>query len=332
MVMEYDQHEFVKAFVRMRKDLVASEQMMSRDQIKFVLDHYYKVQKIRESLHLQSKELEKSEKPNLLISYTRDMFKVLESQFKLVLNEYTNQSPMGKWARKIVGIGPVLAAALDVYIDINKAPYVTNIWSYAGLVADIQRISPKKAEGIVKDIVKGKTATDDELMKIVELTCVRIDRRLEQLAKLTKNPAANKPTKENLIKALSLLPWNPNLKRVCYLIGQSFLKTSSNEKSFYGKILREFRTAETIKSEKGHYSEMAKKKVDTVGKDTVAYSYYVQGKLPPAHILNIAMRKTVKIFLEHWFSAAYELVLGKTAPDPYPHAILGHKDKIEREK
>ena len=38
-----------------------------------------------------------------------------------------------RWARSIYGIWPVLAAGLLAHIDIEQAPTVGHIWSFAGL-------------------------------------------------------------------------------------------------------------------------------------------------------------------------------------------------------
>jgi hypothetical protein len=325
------QKDFIKAFVRLRKDLVASQAMSGRDQARFLLDHYYRVQKTRQALQLQINSLEKRNLPNELVCYMLSMFKAIESQLKIALDEYSRRTPMGRWSRRIVGIGPITATALDVYIDIRKTPYVTNIWSYAGLLADIGRISPSEAQKLVSTHVSGSTATDDEILQIAKETRRNVYRCLENLRKLTRSETPLQPTKTNLVKALSLLPWNKDLKRICYLIGKSFMQKSGDDKCFYGKIYRQMKMETAIKSERGGFADMAKRRVNTVGKDTKAYEAYSQGKLPDAHINSIAMRSTVKIFLEHWFSAAYEEILGQKAPEPYPMAILGHKGKIERE-
>jgi len=329
---KFEQKEFIKALVLLRKDLVASQCLIGREQALFLIDSYDKIQKIRKSLQMQWKGMEKQDKPAHMIKYIHKMLATLEAQLKIAIGHYSNQTPMGKWARKIVGIGPIIAASLDALIDIKRAPYVGNIWSYAGLLADIDRIYPEKASKIVNEKVKGATATEDEMIELAKVTRRNVYRCLDNLKKLIKAPNPLPATKQNLIKALSLIPWNPKLKRLCFLIGKSFVHHSNNESCYYGKIYREFRIQETLKSERGEYRELALRKVNTVGKDTKAYEAYSQGKLPDGHIVSIAMRKTVKVFLEHWFSAAYELLLGKTAPEPYPIAILGHKDKIERQQ
>jgi len=58
---------------------------------------------------------------------------VLERSIKNALDAYGSASPVGRWAKSIVGIGPVISAGLLAHIDITKAPTVGHIWRFAGL-------------------------------------------------------------------------------------------------------------------------------------------------------------------------------------------------------
>ena len=84
------------------------------------------------------------------------------------------------------------------------------------------------------------------------------------------------------------------------------------------------------KNENLEYKEQAEKKLEkfNIGKNTEAYKWYSQGKLPPAHIQARAKRYAVKIFLSHLFSVWYELDRGKLPPKPYAIAILNHAHEI----
>lgn len=121
-------------------------------------------------------------------------------------------------------------------------------------------------------------------------------------------------------------PWNAKLKVLCWKAGQSFVKVSNNEKDVYGKIYKERKAYEMAKNENGDYAEQAAHKLATtkIGKDTDAYKWYSEGKLPPAHIQQRAERYAVKIFLSHLFTVWYEMEHGVPAPKPYAEAILNH--------
>lgn len=126
-------------------------------------------------------------------------------------------------------------------------------------------------------------------------------------------------------------PWNASLKTLCWKIGESFVKVSGNEKSFYGKIYAERKQNEIARNEAGEFKEQAALKLQKfkIGKDTDAYAAYITGKLPPAHIHARAKRWTVKMFLSHlheiWFTDEY----GVAPPKPYAIVHLGHAHYIE---
>ena len=127
-------------------------------------------------------------------------------------------------------------------------------------------------------------------------------------------------------------PYNAELKTLCvYKLGESFVKVQNNAKDVYGKLFAEHKTMEQEKNERGEMAETAKEKLEKfkIGKDTEAYKWYSQGKLPPAHIHARARRYAVKIFLSHFFEVAYELHYGKRPPEPYAIAILQHAHKID---
>lgn len=120
-------------------------------------------------------------------------------------------------------------------------------------------------------------------------------------------------------------PFNATLKKLCFLIGESFVKVSNNENDFYGKFYKQRKEWEIDQNEAGLRKEDAAKKLAkfNIGKSTDAYAAYSQGKLPPAHIHARARRYAVKMFLSHYHHAAYVLHYGKEPPVPY---ILAHGD------
>lgn len=126
------------------------------------------------------------------------------------------------------------------------------------------------------------------------------------------------------------LGYNPTLKTLCWKIGDSFVKTSGHERSFYGPIYRQRKEYEQAKNEAGDYADQAATalKERKIGKDTEAFKWYSDGKLPPGHIDNRCRRYAVKLFLAHYFEVGYELEYGKAPPLPYPIAHQDHVDQI----
>lgn len=126
-------------------------------------------------------------------------------------------------------------------------------------------------------------------------------------------------------------PWNAKLKTLCWKIGQSFVKVSNRPDDIYGKIYKERKEYELQKNEEGEYKDQAEYKLkhNRIKKTTVAYEWYSQGKLPPAHIQQRAERYATKIFLSHLHAFWYEQHYGEKPPKPFAISILGHAHEIK---
>jgi hypothetical protein len=125
-------------------------------------------------------------------------------------------------------------------------------------------------------------------------------------------------------------PWNASLKTLCWKIGQSFLKQSTNEEAFYGILLRRYWEGLKERNERLEFKAAAEEKLAKfkIDKKTDAYKAYIVGKLPPAHVLQRACRYATKIFLSHYHCVAYEVHRSEKAELPYIIAHGGHKDYI----
>lgn len=126
-------------------------------------------------------------------------------------------------------------------------------------------------------------------------------------------------------------PYNARLKLITYHIGECFVKVSNNDKDFYGKFYRRAKDIYIQKNENGEYAGQAKKKLQDfkIGEDTIAYEWYSQGKLPPAHLHARAKRKAVDLFLSHWWEVSYRHRWPeRECPKPYAMDVLGHTDYI----
>jgi hypothetical protein len=126
-------------------------------------------------------------------------------------------------------------------------------------------------------------------------------------------------------------PWNATLKTLCWKMGESFVKVSGKEDAIYGHLYLERKKLETEKNERGEYADQAKAKLIKykIGKDTEAYKYYSQGKLPPAHLHARAKRYAVKMFLSHLHHVWYVQHFGVEPVKPFAIAILGHAHYIK---
>ena len=138
-----------------------------------------------------------------------------------------------------------------------------------------------------------------------------------------------------MTKACSYIPYNRTLKVVAFKIGHSFRMCKNKPNSLYGRLLAEREAYENKKNLAGDYADQAYRilKEKNIGKDTVAYSYYSKGQLPPAHIAQRSERWATKMFISHLFEAMYYNAYGKRCPEPYiiGFAENGHNDYIEPE-
>ena len=126
------------------------------------------------------------------------------------------------------------------------------------------------------------------------------------------------------------LPYNARLKTLCWKIGESFVKVSGKEGATYGQLYVQFKAEEIARNEGGLYAGAAKRELERKkfrAEDSVTKKRLLAGMLSDAHLHARAKRRTVKIFLSHYWVEGRK---GKGLPvtDPYSIQILGHTGKI----
>lgn len=126
-------------------------------------------------------------------------------------------------------------------------------------------------------------------------------------------------------------PWNADLKRLCWLIGESFTKTSGNENSVYGKLYQQRKALEIERNNAGLFADQAKAALESKRyvRETKTKGSYEAGKLPDARIHLRAQRWATKLFLSHWHAVRYREHYGQNAPRPYAIEHLKHVDVID---
>lgn len=125
-------------------------------------------------------------------------------------------------------------------------------------------------------------------------------------------------------------PFNANLKRLCWLIGDSFVKTKASEKAFYGRIYEKRKALEVQRNEAGEFADQARATLEEKKiRDKATKAIYEAGKLPPGRIDLRARRIAVKVFLFHYLDVLHWYRLGKRIPPPYAVAHMGHHDEIQ---
>lgn len=153
-------------------------------------------------------------------------------------------------------------------------------------------------------------------------------------------------------------PWNTGLKTICWKIGDSFVKLSGREDSFYSQLYVKRKAQEWAKNLAGEFAEEAQKSMakKNYGKSTDQYAWYT-GKccpekvrillaakktvtaenskgaggfpmLSPGHIDARARRYAVKMFLSHFHECWYRETFGIEPPAPFAISIQGHAHYI----
>lgn len=118
---------------KLTKDIKQAATKLSATEVRYLVDSYYQMQENRKRSDNQLRSLTESKEPHMVMAWLSENNRGLENQIKRALDAFSASQEIGQWARKVKGIGPVIAAGLIAHIDINKAPTVGHIWRYAGL-------------------------------------------------------------------------------------------------------------------------------------------------------------------------------------------------------
>lgn len=123
----------IQSVARLSRDLALASITLSRDEARFLVDAYYAMQQNRIRDNNQVRALGESGEPHAVLAWLAEQDSTLEKQIARALDKYSDADPLGRWARSVVGIGPVISAGLLAHIDMTKAPTVGHIWRFAGL-------------------------------------------------------------------------------------------------------------------------------------------------------------------------------------------------------
>lgn len=115
---------------RMNRALVRSAATLRREDACYLVNAYYAIQQHRESAERQLCRV--AVQPHELIAWLIEQDRIVETQLKRALDEWSDTLPAARWAKSIIGIGPVIAAGLAAHIDITRCRTVSSIWRFAG--------------------------------------------------------------------------------------------------------------------------------------------------------------------------------------------------------
>lgn len=340
------------AVQRLTKDLAESAREMSPTEARFLVDYYYITQDDRIRFKSQIRSMDEGNEPNLVLQWLAAQAATMEAQVKKALDKYTDNHPIGSWIKSLYGFGPVLSAGFLAHIDIRQAPTAGHIWSYAGLATGKEWVSADIAARWVAenglDVVKAGIAFNRKPDNLYRMATTDVDGN------------EIKMTAKTLAAAISRRPWNAELKKLCYKVGDCLIKFSNVEECYYGRLFRERLNYEWQKNLAGDYAAKARSSV--YDKSTEAYGWVAgcfnagaiapmveagqslaavnvkklkgapgsgHPMLPPAHILARARRYAVKIFLSHLHEVWYEHEFKRRVPNPFVIEHGGHVHRIK---
>jgi hypothetical protein len=123
-------------------------------------------------------------------------------------------------------------------------------------------------------------------------------------------------------------PYNAALKKLCWLIGESFKKVHAKDDAFYGKLWKERKDREIRYNEEGRFADLARAKL--VEADRKRFNIpaemrksWDEGKLTKGGLDLRAGRYAVKIFLSHYWQVG-RLLMGLPICKPWVIEHGGH--------
>lgn len=151
------------------KDVKESLVTISLPELRYLVDSYYQSQDDRITKDGQVRAIKQGydgedHEPPLALTWVARNRRNEEEQIKKMLDIYTDNHPVGKWAKETIGIGPVLSAALIAYMDIEKCKHSGQFLSYAG--QNDQNV-PWLGNDKAGDIIKAAKSIHEMEMKLV---------------------------------------------------------------------------------------------------------------------------------------------------------------------
>ena len=223
-----------------------------------------------------------------------------ELQLEAIIERIVRRSPMWEWLQHICGIGEKLAAQIITTFVVREH----DEWGW----------------------VENKETHEKEY-KIVHLACGQTSGSWERFAGMDPTTPKNGKGEKRVYSA--------DAKKLMFKFADICAKGASRfggEGSLYAKAYRDYYAQEVEKNEAGLNRAYCEARLANVkgrpAPNTEAYKCYVQGKLPQAQVILRAYRKVSKLFLNHYHTVYYGLILKKKAPIPYVIEHLGHAHQI----
>jgi hypothetical protein len=316
-----------RAFIRrLNVDLAAAAASMAPSEARTVVDLYYQVQEFRKASKNQvlAGKLSGGREPNTLLTFVGAEFRALETLCKKAMDVFTDQHEVTKWAKSVVGVGPVLAGGIFSQINMDKAPTAGSIWRFAGLDPTIKWFASEEAQKFVRDQRGSRKLTPDVAREIAVAAGKNPDAVL-RFATTNAKGEERKLTSKNLGSALAKKPFNGRLKTMLWKFADCQVKFKNKDGSFYGPLMVDYKNELIRKNLAGEFKEAAAASLARLkDRSTPTYKANSEGRLSDGHIEARTKRWVAKLFASHWHEVAHQEYFGRPAPKPYVIEHLGH--------
>jgi hypothetical protein len=303
-------------------DLKKAVTALSPREVRFLVSAYYMLQDNRKRSKSQFDRLEDRKQPNQVLGWLFQSSRYLEKQIYKALDHYSDNHPIGRWARSNYGIGPVIAAGLLSYVRMEAGVSHTagQMFRFGGMDPTDKWLGQKGASDLIGRVVGSKkpATTEEHFVQIASAVRRKPEWVRERLANKTRKVQTD---------VLARRPWNAGFKTLIWKIGESFMKFSGEDQCYYGHIYVQRKIYEVERNESGGNKETAAK-ILAATPGHKQRDIYEQGKLPDGQLNARAKRYAAKLFLAHFWEKYYKHEFKKDPPLPWPIAFGGHAHYI----
>lgn len=306
------------AINRLSKDLKDAATLLTRSDVRALVDLFYMQQRQRIRINNQITAAKKDARSSDLLGWALNNQKLFESNCQRALEGWCQQYEIvDRWVKKIYGVGPIITAGMLAHLDEKPPPTVGHWWSFAGIIPGL-----KKEKG-VKRKWNGTLKTLLWKMSSVQVRLYAINPEKSVYGKLYYDRREYE-TQTNLSGKLSG-------QAQMALSEKNYSKETDAYKWYSGQYTA--RTYHEYLTTQAHYADLRRKEGDSKKRQKLAEEQTKalgellsknrvpegtgQPMLPPLHIHARALRWVEKIFLSHWHHVAYEITYQVKPPRPW---------------
>jgi hypothetical protein len=140
------------------------------------------------------------------------------------LNERIARHPAWPWLERVRGIGPSLSARLLARLEIERAPTPSSFWSYCGLATVAAQVFRCAECGYELSLAVGRQLRSGHRVPNTSEPCTGTLLAAGEGARRVAQPRPSRG--ENA-------PYDREAKKLCYLIGISFVRQGDSYKRYY---------------------------------------------------------------------------------------------------